>query len=121
VHDADDFDPDRFWNSNAIAFLRTIHCDGRIGRQSPELLHASRYSDIAMDYVTVDTLRVPRETFAGIIRAWRDGYSESIAAGAGRPVEAVTADFDTMIAAIQTPPQYVVWQVPVVSARKSAS
>ena len=121
VHNAGDFDPDRFWNTNAIAFLRTIHCDGRIGRHSPELLQASGYSDIAMDYVTVDTVRVPRETFAGIIGAWRDGYSESIAAGAGRPVEAVTADFDTMIAAIKTPPQYVVWHVPVVSGRKPPS
>jgi SAM-dependent methyltransferase len=121
VHEADRFDPDRFWNTNAIAFLRTIHCDGRIGRHSPELLQAAGYSDIAMDYVSVDTLRVPRETFAGIIRAWRDGYSEPIAAGVGRTVEAVTADFDAMITAILTPPQYVVWQVPVVSGRKSAA
>ena len=120
THEAD-FDPDRFWNANAIAFLRTIHCDGRIGRHSPELLQTAGYSDIAMDYVSVDTLRVPRETFAGIIRAWRDGYSEPIAAGVGRTVEAVTADFDAMITAILTPPQYVVWQVPVVSGRRSAS
>ena len=121
VHEADRFDPDRFWNTNAIAFLRTIHCDGRIGRHSPELLQAAGYSDIAMDYVSVDTLRVPRETFAGIIRAWRDGSSEPLAAGVGRTVEAVTADVDAMITAILTPPQYVVWQVPVVSGRKSAA
>jgi ubiquinone/menaquinone biosynthesis C-methylase UbiE len=121
ARDAGAFDPDRFWNTNAIAFLRTIRCDGRIGRHSPELLQASGYSDIAMDYVTVDTLRVPRDTFAGIISAWRDGYSAPIAAAAQRTVEAVAADFDMMIAAIRTPPQYVVWQVPVVSGRKPAS
>ena len=33
-------------------------------------------------------------------------------------LEAVIADFDTMIAAIRTPPAYVVWHVPVVSGRK---
>ena len=118
ARDADGFDPDRFWNANAIEFLRSIHCDGRIGRHSPTLLQTAGYLDVAMDYVSVDTLRVPRETFAGIIRAWRDGYVEPLAGASGRTVAAVTADFDMMIAAIETPPQYVVWQVPVVSGRK---
>lgn len=113
-----DFDPDRFWNANAIAFLRGIGCDGRIGRHSPPLLEAAGYRDLAMDFLTVDTLRVPRATFAGILKAWRDGYTEALAAASARPVAEVRADFDRMIAAIQTPPQYVVWHVPVVSARK---
>ena len=93
---------------------------GRIGRHSPTLLQTAGYLDLAMDYVSVDTLRVPRDTFAGIIRAWRDGYAEPLAGAAGRTVAAVTADFDTMITAIETPPQYVVWQVPVVSGRRPA-
>jgi SAM-dependent methyltransferase len=119
-HDPDGFDPDRFWNANAIAFLRSIGCDGRIGRHSPTLLQTAGYLDVAMDYVSVDTLRVPRDTFAGVIRAWRDGYAEPLAGATGRTVAAVTADFDTMITAIETPPQYVVWQVPVVSGRRPA-
>ena len=113
------FDPDRFWNQNAIAFLRSIHCDGRIGRHSPTLLQAAGYLDIAMDYVSVDTLRVPRATFAGIIRAWRDGYAEPLAEATGRTVAEVTTDFNIMITAIETPPAYVVWQVPVASGRKA--
>lgn len=112
------FDPDRFWNQNAIAFLQGIGCDGRIGRHSPPLLEAAGYVDIAMDYVTVDTLRVSRTTFADIIRAWRDGYVQPLADAAGRRPDAVTADFDAMIAAIRTPPGYAVWHVPVVSGRK---
>jgi len=115
---AEPFDPDRFWNQNAVAFLQGIGCDGRIGRHSPALLDAAGYVDIAMDYVTVDTLRVPRSTFAGIIRAWRDGYAEALAGASGRSVAEVGADFDTMIAAIETPPQYAVWHVPVASGRK---
>ncbi len=118
--EADGFDPDRFWNASAIAFLRGIGCDGRVGRHSPALLQAAGYLDVAMDYVCVDTLRVPRGTFGGILRAWRDGYAGPLAAATGRSVAAATADFDTMIAAIETPPQYVVWQVPVVSGRKPA-
>ena len=112
------FDPDRFWLDNAIAFLQSIGCDGRIGRHSPELLARSGYRDIAMDYVVVDTLRVPRETFAGIIGAWRDGYSDSLSRASGRSPEQVRADFDRLIAAIATPPHYAVWQVPVASARR---
>jgi SAM-dependent methyltransferase len=115
---ASHFDPDRFWNDNAIGFLASIGCDGRIGRHSPALLQGIGYRDIAMDYVIVDTLRVPRDTFAGIIAAWRDGYTESLAQGSGRTPAAVGADFDRMIDAIRAPPEYVVWHVPVVSGRK---
>jgi len=112
------FDPDQFWNRNAIAFLQGIGCDGRIGRHSPALLEAAGYADIAMDFITVDTLRVPRATFANIMRAWRDGYAQPLAEASGRPVEEVTADFDSMIACIETPPHYVVWHVPVISGCK---
>lgn len=111
-------DPDRFWNESAIGYLRSIGCDGRIGRHTPPLFEVAGYRDIAMDYVVVDTLRVARPTFAGIIRAWRDGYSESLAEASGRTLEAVTSDFDTMIEAIETPPHYAVWHVPIVSGRK---
>jgi len=113
-----DRDPDRFWNENAVAFLRSIGCDGRIGRHSPALLEIAGYRDIAMDYVTVDTLRVPRATFAGILKAWRDGYAEPLAKVSGRSVAEATADFESLISAIETPPQYAVWHVPVISGRK---
>ena len=113
-----DFDPDRFWIHDAIGFLASIGCDGRIGRHSPPLLQQAGYRDVAMDYVVVDTLRVPRDTFAGIIRAWRDGYTDSLAGVSGRAPDLVRADFDRMIAAIETPPFYAVWQVPVASGRK---
>jgi SAM-dependent methyltransferase len=112
------FDPDRFWNENAIAYLHGIGCDGRIGRHSPALLARSGYQDIALDFVTVDTLRVERETFAGIMRAWRDGYSQVLADASGRAATEVADDFDTIIASIETPPYYAVWHVPVVSGRK---
>jgi hypothetical protein len=61
---------------------------------------------------------VPRATFAGIIKAWRDGYAEPLAGASGRTVAEVTADFESIIAAIETPPQYAVWHVPVISGRK---
>jgi SAM-dependent methyltransferase len=113
------FDPDLFWNQNAIVYLRSIGCDGHIGRHSPALLAQAGYSDIALDFVTVDTLRVDRETFAGIMRAWRDGYTQVLAGASGRSTADVAADFDTIITSIETPPHYAVWHVPVVSGRKA--
>jgi len=116
--DSGSFDPDRFWNENAVAYLHGIGCDGRVGRHSPALLEKAGYQRIAMDFVTVDTLRVERGTFAGIMRAWRDGYSQVLAEASGRSVSEVAADFDTIIMAVETPPYYAVWHVPVVSGRK---
>lgn len=113
-----ELDPDRFWNEHAIKFLHGIKCDGRIGRHSPALLEKAGYENIAMDYITVDTLRVPRGTFAGIIRSWRDGYATVLAEASNRAVDDVTADMDQLIHAIETPPNYVVWHVPVISGRK---
>ncbi len=60
-----------------------------------------------------------RDTFAGILRAWRDGYSQVLAEASGRTKAEVEADFDTIIGSIETPPYYAVWHVPVVSGRKS--
>jgi SAM-dependent methyltransferase len=113
-----EFDPDRFWNENAIAFMKSIDCDGRIGRHTPALLERAGYQNLAMDYLTIDTLRVPREIFAGIIKSWRDGYAEALAKVSQRSIETVTNDFNRMIYAIETPPNYVVWHVPVASAQK---
>ncbi|MFI4953638.1 MAG: hypothetical protein ACHP7M_10910, partial [Burkholderiales bacterium] len=63
---------------------------------------------------------VPRETFATILEAWRDGYAEPI--GELTPItrDSAVAYFDQMIANIRDPRGYAVWMVPVVSARVPA-
>jgi len=111
-------DPDRFWVDHALPFLESIGCDGRIGRHSPPLLEQRGYTDLAVDYIIVDTLRVPREIFANILVAWRDGFAPVLAETTQRPLDDVRADFDSMIADVATPPNYAVWHVPVISARR---
>jgi hypothetical protein len=113
-----DYDPDRFWVDHALPFLESIGCDGRIGRHSAPLLETRGYTQLAVDYVIVDTLRVPREIFANILIAWRDGFAPVLAETTRRPLADVRADFDAMIADVATPPNYVVWHVPVISARR---
>jgi ubiquinone/menaquinone biosynthesis C-methylase UbiE len=111
-------DPDRLWHEGAIAYARNTGTDARVGRRTWALMHKQALGDLRVDYVIVDTTRVPRGVFASIIEAWRDGYTSHFdKESALRPGEA-RALFDQAIATILDPSQYAVWQVPVVSGRK---
>src|SRR5258707_44276 len=88
-----------------------------IGRNMFGILAAMKLEEIKLDYVVVDTLRVPRETFAAILEAWRDGYAESIGELTPISSESAVAYFNQMIANIRDPLGYAAWMVPVVSAR----
>lgn len=109
------FDGDDFWHDGAIAFGDAVGCDLRVGRKAPAMLRALGLRDVTIDWVALDTLRVPRETFAAIWEAWRDGYAGDVAARTRFKEEEVVARFDDMIATIRDPASYAVWLVPVVS------
>ena len=83
----------------------------------PSMLVDLGLTDITVNYVIVDTLRVPRETFAAILTAWRDGYAGLTSEYTRFTNEQGFAFFDQMIANIRDPKGYAVWMVPVVSAR----
>ena len=110
-------DPLDFWYQVAPSFEKGTGTDLFIGRHAFRILSAMALEEIKVDYVVVDTLRVPRETFAAILEAWRDGYADSI--GELTPIsrESAVAYFNQMIANIRDPQGYAVWMVPVVSAR----
>jgi len=110
-------DPTEFWAEAPRKFGHATGTDLFIGRNIFGLLAALGARDIAIDYVIVDTLRVPRATFAAIIEAWRDGYAEDTAAATRFSHAEVLAYFNQMIANINDPQGYAVWFVPVVSAR----
>ena len=111
-------DIDRFWLDAPTAYGAAVGTDLHAGRTSWARLRDLPVEDIELHYVVVDTLRVPRETFAGIWEAWRDGYVDEIAAHTRFSREAATAHFEDMIACIRDPRGYAVWQVPILSARK---
>jgi ubiquinone/menaquinone biosynthesis C-methylase UbiE len=110
-------DPLDFWHQVPTSFGERTGTDLFIGRQAFGILAAMKMEEIKVDYVVVDTLRAPRETFAAILEAWRDGYAESI--GELTPIsrESAVAYFNQMIGNIRDPRGYAVWMVPVVSAR----
>jgi len=106
-----------FWHETPEQFGVKTDTDLFIGRNSYAILAALGIEDITVDYVIVDTLRVPRETFAAIYEAWRDGYVDPISEMTGRGAAEVAADFDQMIAIVRDPKRYAVWMVPVVAGR----
>ncbi len=114
-------DPREFWHVAAASFGSATGTDLFIGRNTFSILAAMKLDAISVDYVVVDTVRVPRETFARILEAWRDGYAEPI--GEFTPIsrESALAYFNQMIANIRDPLGYAVWMVPVLSARVPAA
>ncbi|MEP6997124.1 MAG: class I SAM-dependent methyltransferase [Betaproteobacteria bacterium] len=110
-------DPQEFWHVAPARFGAATGTDLFIGRNVFSILAAMDLEAITVDYVVVDTVRVPRETFASILEAWRDGYAEPIGELTPITKESALAYFDQMIADIRNPRRYAVWMVPVVSAR----
>jgi SAM-dependent methyltransferase len=110
-------DVNGFWNAVG-AFERATGTDLHIGRNAFTIATDLGLKDLTVDYVVVDPLRVPREVFAQIWEAWRDGYSDAIALHSKFVKQEVLDYWDDMIACIRSPRGYAVWQVPVVRARK---
>ena len=110
-------DPRDFWHQAPKSFGEKTGTDLFVGRHAFRILAALALQEIKVDYVVVDTQRVPRETFASILEAWRDGYAEAI--GELTPISrgSAVAYFNQMIANVRDPRGYAVWMVPVVSAR----
>jgi SAM-dependent methyltransferase len=109
--------PRDFWHEAPQRFGGKTNTNLFVGRDTFEILERLGLADIAVDYVVVDTIRVPREIFAEIFVAWRDGYTEPIAEYSRWTSGEVRAYFEQMIADIRDPHRYAVWMVPVVSAR----
>ena len=110
-------DPDDLWGEGPRRFGDAMGTDLRIGRRVYRMLRRLGLTNITVDYVVVDTLRVARETFAAIWEAWRDGFAGAVSANTGVSREEFIAQFDDMIATIRDPSGYGVWHVPVVAAR----
>lgn len=110
-------DPDALWRKGPVEFSERTNTDSRIGRKAWTLLRAAGLVDVRVDYVVVDTLRVPRRVFADIITAWRDGYVEALSTSEW-PAAIVRQHFDEVIASILNPDHYAVWFVPIVSGVK---
>ena len=91
-------DPDDLWSEGPRRFGSATGTDMRIGRHAYGILRRLGLSEITVDYVVVDPLRVPRETFAAIWEAWRDGYADTVSTHTSITREMFVAHFNDMIA-----------------------
>ncbi len=108
-------DPLSFWPEVPARFGRALGIDLFVGRRAPSILRTLGVASVSVDYVVVDTIRVPRDTFAAIWEAWRDGYVDAIAEHCGLTRGEAVAHFDDQIATIRDPASYAAWLVPAVS------
>ena len=111
-------DSDGFWQVLPTIFGAAVGCDNHIGRKMFTVLTDLGLRDISVEYVVVDTVRVAREVVARIWEAWRDGYTDSLAAHTPMPRKEIEARWNEMIDCARDPRGYAVWQVPIWSARK---
>jgi ubiquinone/menaquinone biosynthesis C-methylase UbiE len=109
---------DSFWRDVVPRYGAAIGCDVHVGRKMFTLMRAAGLVDIRADYVIVDTLRVPRDTFARIWEAWRDGYTDTLAEHSGTPREEVARLWQALIAAVRDERGYALWQVPIWTGQK---
>ncbi len=114
-------DVSEFWHAAPRAFGKATGTDLHIGSTIYHHLCALPVDDIRIHYVAVDTLRVPRATFAAIFEAWRDGYASATAAALGWSEAKVRDYFDATIECIRDPAGFALWLVPVVVARVRGS
>jgi SAM-dependent methyltransferase len=106
-------DTDRFWLDGAVVYAESAGSDLRSGRAVGGHLQALGLADVRVDYIVIDTQRVPRPVFADIWRAWRDGYAAVIADHSALSREEVDACWEEMLRAIEDPAGYGVWHLPV--------
>jgi SAM-dependent methyltransferase len=113
-------DSDVFWREGALVYGEAIGVDLRVGRKMFTLLTDLGLVDIAVNWLVLDTLRVPRETFARIWEAWRDGYTESLVAKSRLPRSEIEAYWAEMIGCVRNPRGYALWHLPLWTGRVPA-
>jgi len=111
-------DLDRLWQDGVFPYARACGTDARVGRHTWPMLKQLGLHELRVDYVVVDTLRVPRATFAQIFEAWRDGYASVLGDKSKLTPTETLALFNQVVASIRDENSYAVWHVPVLSGRK---
>lgn len=106
-----------FWHAAPRAYGKASNTDLHIGRNIHRHLRALPVEAIDVHYAHVDTLHVPRDTFAAIFTAWRDGYTEATAASLGISEAEARDYFEATIECIRNPDGFALWVVPIWTAR----
>lgn len=107
---------ENLFNIGAMGFADYVQTDQRIGRKAFRVLKELGLKDIKIDYLTVDTQRVERQILSDLFIAWRDGFANAMHEAGSLSFETATNYFNEFIRCIQDENEYMVWQVPLLSA-----
>ncbi|MSR63116.1 MAG: methyltransferase domain-containing protein [Planctomycetes bacterium] len=110
-------DGDRFWREGPIALGKSTGTDLYGGRKAFHWLDQLGLDEIRVDYAILDTVRVERGILGDIFDAWRDGYTEVVAAHSRFSEAEVRASFEAIASSFRDPGAYGVWLLPILSAR----
>lgn len=110
---------DGFWHHLPPRYAAAVGCDLHVGRKMFTLLQDIGMTDIGVEYLTIDTLRVPRDTFARIWEAWRDGYTEALVEHGEMTRGEIERRWKEMIDCVRDERGYALWQIPLWTARKA--
>ena len=108
---------DLFFHRGPCVFAERTGSDLLNGRKAPTMFHLAGLVDVSVDYIAIDTIRVPRPVLLDIFTAWRDGYAEGIAENSELELDEVLASFEEMLNCLRLPEGYAVWQLPIVRGR----
>lgn len=111
-------DADRFWREGPITLGRRTGTDLHGGRKAYHWMHALGLSEIRVDHAVLDTVRVERRLLVQIFEAWRDGYTDVIAAHSDLPRAEVARSFQAIVDSFRDPGAYGVWFLPIVGGRR---
>jgi ubiquinone/menaquinone biosynthesis C-methylase UbiE len=114
------YDTDDFFREFGGRAASRAGSDLRQGRKMPALLASLGCTDLSVEYLCVDTLRVERNLMADIFVAWRDGFEAWIAEHSGNPLGEVRKRFDDFIECTRRPDGYALWLIPSLCARVPA-
>jgi ubiquinone/menaquinone biosynthesis C-methylase UbiE len=87
------------------------------GRAAYRELREAGFEGVRIEPLLVDTANTPRETFARMMRFWRDGYAGFIAESGGFEPEEIRARFDSIIESLEDADRYGCWLLFCVTGR----
>jgi len=114
---ASDTQTDRNWYDISSG-LMSQGTDLLIGRKLPGIIRALSLPKPDIHYLNVSTANTPREYLAGIMRTWREGYTEFIVEHTGLNLAEVVNHFESLIRCCLDPSLDLVWHIPIVIVTK---
>lgn len=114
---ASDTTTDRNWLDIAEGLLDQ-GTDLLIGRKLPQILSQMGLPKPEVQMLQISTYNTNRQTMAGIMRTWRDGYTDFLSENTELGRVRVEQHFESLIQCCIDPRKDLVWHIPIVMVAK---